>query len=184
MAGARVIRAPGRLIVNPVEEFASDVAVFPFGGVDMGKVNLAVLQPMGSTVRVESEAGYTTDVLESNERWVMSCFLRGWNNDVLRYLRPEFWATGEETQHAVVSVPGSQLPGASAMSRAVALAFYPDDAVHSPGFILYRAVPDWSDGAEFAFQRQSELGIPMSFECVRDATARVLKIGRMADLEL
>lgn len=184
-ATSRVIRSPGRLVVNPQDSFGSNAVAFPYGGTEVGKVNLVVLQPIGTGLRIESEAGYTTDILESAERWVMSCLLRGWDNDALRYLRPEFWSEGDETQHAVVTVPGSQRPGASATSRAVKLALIPDDPVHNPGFILYRAVPDWSDGAEFAFQRQAELGIPMVFECIREhPSARVLQIGRIADLEL
>ena len=52
------------------------------------------------------------------------------------------------------------------------------------GLILYHAIPSWTDGAELAFRRQAEFGIPLSFECLRDSSGRILKMGRMADLAL
>jgi hypothetical protein len=50
--------------------------------------------------------------------------------------------------------------------------------------LIYRGVPDWSEGAEFAFQRQEELGIPLAVECIRNSDGKILSVGRLVDLTL
>ena len=183
-AAARSIRAPGRLIVAPLgQEFADfNGGTYPYRGREIGKVRSCVAMPQGSAYFVESEAtGAVTDVLESGQRWVFACFLRGWDDDAIALFRPGGYTTGAITQHAVFSAP-DEVPGSSALSRAVKLAFIPDDPVNVPGVIIYRAVPNWSDGAELALQRDEELGLPMTFECLRDSTGRILQIGRIHDL--
>lgn len=184
-SATRVIRAPGRLVVNPTTEFAA--GTFPFGGTEIGKANLCALMPMGASYRVEYESlGEAGDVLEGSIRWVFSCFVRGWDDDAVQLLMPDGYSAGATSQHSVFSAPGAQVPGSSALSRAVKLAYVPDDPLHVPGVLLYRAVPDWSDGAEIAYRRGSELGLPLAFECIRDTSspARILKIGRIVDLAL
>jgi hypothetical protein len=47
-----------------------------------------------------------------------------------------------------------------------------------------RGVPNWINGAEMSFQRQTELGVALTIECVRDATGRALALGRLVDLSL
>jgi hypothetical protein len=66
----------------------------------------------------------------------------------------------------------------------VVLVYVPDDPVHVPGLLIYRGIPDLIDGAELAFQRGSELGIEMRVQCLRDTTGKIVKVGRLADLEL
>lgn len=181
---SKVIRATGRLVVGPTMPMRGANAC-PYGGTEIGKANACVLLPLGAQYLVESEGlGEVTDVLEGNQRWVFSCFLRGWDRDAVRLLHPDGYEEGAQTQHARFEAPGVAVPGSSALGRAVVLAFVPDDAVHVPGVVLYRAVPDWSDGAELAFQRGTELGIPLSFDCLRDASGRILQMGLIADLDL
>lgn len=182
-SAARIIRAPGRLVVTPTTAFAS--GTYPYGGTEIGMARMCQLTPLGTPYRVEAEGlGEVNDILEPNIRWVFTCFLRGWDDDaVLKFLAPGHSA-GSDSQHAVYSVPGSLVPGKSALSRGLKIAYIPDDPVHVPGLLLYRAVPDWIDGAEIAFQRGSELGIPLVFECVRDASNRTLAMGRITDLPL
>ena len=192
---ARILRAPGRLIVNPTTAFAT--TTFPYGGTEIGKTNVVALVPQGSMFRVEYEGlGEAGDILEANIQWKMVCFVRGWDDDAVALLRPEGYTVGAVTQHAVFSDPpetglrlngstwsGSDgIPGSSALDRAVTLAYVPDDPEHVPGMIMYRGVPDWHDGVEIAFQRRSELGLPMMFECFRNDNNRMIKIGMIADL--
>lgn len=182
-SATRVLRAPGRLVVGPTTEFAA--GTFPFGGTEIGKANLCVLMPQGGAYDVEYESlGEIGDVLEGSQKWVFACFLRGWDNDAVQTLLPDGYSAGTVSQHSVFSVPGAQVPGASALGRAVKLAYIPDDPVHVPGVLIYRAVPDWSDGAEIAFRRGSELGIPLAFKCIRDSSNRMLRVGRIVDLAL
>lgn len=180
---SRVIRAPGRLVVGPQDAFAD--GIYPFSGTEVGKVKACALTPMGEPFRVQFEGlGEVGDVLEGSNRWVFSCFLRGWDPDAVEHFLSDGFSVGDRSQHAVFSSPGNQRPGSSALGRAVVLAFVPDDPMHAPGVILYRAIPDWGDGAELAFRRGDEFGIPIAFECLRDASGRVLQVGRLADLEL
>jgi hypothetical protein len=60
--------------------------------------------------------------------------------------------------------------------------FVPDDLIHVPAILIYRGIPDFQDGAEMAFQRGEELGLPMAVECLRDTQNRILEIGRLADM--
>lgn len=182
-SAARVIRAPGTIVIAPTTEFAA--GTFPYGGTEVGKVRLVALATHGKEFHVQYEAlGEVGDVLESDQKWTFSCLLRGWDDDAIRLLMPDAYSAGAVSQHAVMSVPGAQVPGASALNRAVKLAFVPDDPAQVPGVLLYRAVPDWTDGAEMAFRRGSELGIPLTFDCIRDTSSRILKVGRLVDLAL
>lgn len=180
---ARVIRAPGRLVINPTVAF--DGGTYPYGGTEVGKSNLCVLQSLGSSFRVESEGlGEASDILEGNNHWVFTCLLRGWDDDAVLQLLSGGYQAGTVTQHSVFHVPGSRTPGQSALSRAVILAYIPDDPLHVPGVLIYRGIPDWTEGAEIAFQRRSELGIPLSLDCMRDVNGNTLRIGRIHDLPL
>lgn len=182
-SASRIIFAPGRLVVNPTQAFSG--GTYPYGGTEVGKTNAVAMLPLGTPFNVEYEStGEIGDVLEGDNRWVVSCFLRGWDDDAVEQFLSDGYAEGAVTQHAVYEVPGTKTPGQSALDRAVKLLYVPDDDVHVPALIAYRAVPDWSEGAEVAYQRREELGIPVAFECVRGAGGNTLRKGRLRDLAL
>jgi hypothetical protein len=178
---SRVIRAPGRLVVNPTASFAT--GTFPFSGTEIGKASQCMLMPIDSSFRVEYEAtGETGEILEGGNRYVFACFLRGWDDDAVEQLFAQGHSDGATSQHAVLSIPGTRVAGTSALARGVRLAYVPDDTLHVNTVLLYRAVPVWTDGAQIALQRGSELGMPLTFECVRDATNRIAQIARLHDV--
>ena len=180
---SRIIRAPGRVVVNPTTSFAT--SAYPYGGTEVGKTNLCALQPLGVPFRVESEAlGEATDILEANNQYVFVCFLRGYDDDAVELFLEAGHEAGTVTRHAVFHSPGSKTPGESALDRSISLVYVPDDTIRTPGVLIYRGIPDWSDGAELAFQRGSDLGIPITVDCLRDANENILRIGRMEDLTL
>ena len=180
-AASRVLRFPGRLVVGPTD--LTDP--YPFGGVEVGRTRTVVLQSLGGNFRVMAEGlGEATNVLESEHHWVFSCFLRGWDDDAVEQLFGDNFTLGTASRHATVNVPGAAKPGASALPRAKVILYVPDDVVHAPAVLIYRGVPDWSEGAELAFQRREELGLPLAVECVRDTSDRILSIGRLVDLTL
>ena len=78
----------------------------------------------------------------------------------------------------------STTPGASALARAQILLYVPDDTLHNPAVLVYSAIPQWTPGAEIAFQRGVEYGIPLSAECFEDSNGNTLQIGRLSDLSL
>ena len=181
-SASRVLRAPGRLVVDP-----SNLALnYPYGGTEVGRTRLVVLQMLGTGFRVESEGlgGEASDVVESTNRFVLSCFLRGWDDAAVERFFARNYTQGAVSGHAVFAEPGNAEPGRSALARAVSLLYVPDDAVHAPSVLIYRGVPDWSEGAEVAYQRGEELGIPLAVECVRSTTGKILEVGRLVDLSL
>jgi hypothetical protein len=175
----RTIRAPGRLVVDPVD-FRTD---YPYGGVEIGLSRAVVVQPLGAAFRVEAEGlGEATDVLEGNTRWVVGFFLRGFDDDALTLLMSDYADRGTVTGHTHLRIPNRAIPGASALGRAKRIAYIPDDPINVPAVLIYRGIADFQDGAEMAFQRGEELGLPIAIECMRDLQGRILEIGRLADM--
>lgn len=180
-SAARVIRATGRLVADPTDLRTA----YPHGGVEIGLTRMVVVQPLGSPLRVESEGlGEATDVLDGPERYVLACLLRGWDDDAIRLCFSEHYEVGAISGHAVYSAPGNAHPGGSALTRAHAFLFRPDDTIHVPAVMIYRGIPDWSDGAELAMQRGEELLLPMTIDCLRNDSGHILQIGRLADLSI
>ena len=177
----RVLRAPCRLIIGPVD-LAADR---PYGGDLLGHVRACMLSPVGQNYLVESEGlGRPNDILRGMSRFVFSAFLRGWDRAAVEQLMPGNYTEGNASQHAVWQAPGTQKTGKSATGRGVKILVVPDDQNTAPSILLYRAVAVWGPGAQLAFQRQNELGIPLTLECMRDSSGRVLQIGRIEDLTL
>jgi|GEM_PF-1821875 len=183
---SRVVRAPGRLVVDPLDDFAALASEFPYSGTQVGTVRLCSLVPIGlPPFRVSYEAlGETGQILEGDNRWAFSCMIRAWDREAVEQFLSDGYAVGASTQHAVYSVPGTRVPGSASVARGVKLAYIPDDEIHVPGVLMYRAIPNWTESAEMAFRRGDELGIPITFECLRDDTGRILQVGRIADLSI
>lgn len=178
---SKVIRGPGRLVVAP-----TNLALpYPYGGKEVGRTKVVVLQFLGQSFKVKQEGlGEITEVLESDKRFVFSCFLRGFDDDALKQLWEDNYTLGSVTGHSVYEEPGVSIPGKTALDRARKILFVPDDLINVPAMILYRAIPDWGESAAINWSRTEELGLPFAAECIRDASNRILKIGRLADLTL
>lgn len=175
----RVIRAPGRLVVNPTDLTTS----YPYGGTEVGLTKTVAVKPLGDPYRVMSEGrGEITDYLEGDTRWVVGFYLRGFDDDALLLLHPDFAEVGEITGHTSFRVPARGVPGASALPRARKLLYVPDDPINVPAVAIFRGIPDFDNGAEISFQRKQEFGMAMAVECLRDSANRILEIGRLADM--
>ena len=182
-SASRTLRAPGRIVINPSTAFAS--TAYPYGGTEVGRAKLCVLQTVGEPFRVESELlGEATDILEPDRRYIFSCFLRGWDDDAVDLLLGWGAELGATSAHRGFYEPGSSTyaPGSSAVGRAVILAYIPDDIVNVPGLLIYRGIPSLSEG--ISFQRGEELGLSLNIECLRNASGKMLRIGRMVDIAL
>ncbi len=178
---SRILRAPGRIVVEPTDLSAA----YPYGGTEVGKTNACVLEPRGTGFRVMSEGlGEATDVLEASNQFVFTCFVRGWDDDAVEKFLSDGQEQGTATLHRMWQSPGSVTPGASALGRALKLLFVPDDVVHVPALLVYRGVPQWTEGSKLAFQRGEELGIPIALDCIRDECDRILVVGLLDDLTL
>jgi hypothetical protein len=179
---SKVLRAPGRLVVNPV----NGALGFPYGGVEVGKTKLVVLTAFNTSVRIECEGlgNEASDVLERTSRYVFSCFVRAWDDQAIASFFSGNFVQGQNTGHSLLREPGTRVAGASAIGRAVRLLYVPDDPISNPGVMIYRGIPDWSENAELAFQRQEELGIPLAVECMRNDSDKILEVGRISDISL
>jgi hypothetical protein len=176
------MRASGHIVVGP-----TDLSIaHPYGGTEIGKVNQCILQPQGTSFRVENEGlGEATDVLEPDNLWTFGCFLRTWDDDAIEKLFSSVsYSVGAVSGHAVYSVPGTRVPGKSALGRAIILLYVPDDLIHVDALLIYSGIAEWTEGAEIAFQRHAELGIPFTLDCLRDSNGNILRIGRFVDLSL
>lgn len=177
----RILRGPGRLVANPTDLGLS----FPFGGVEVGLSNQFQVTSEGSPLRIPCEGlGSYSNVLEPAESYFAGCFLRGWDDDAVRYLFAGHQSQGATSSHRSFRVPGSVQPGASALPRAVSLLFVPDNALDVPAMLAYRAVCFWTEAQQILWQRQEELGIPLIAQFFRDESDRVLAIERLSDLTL
>lgn len=178
---ANILRAPGSLIIDPVDP----TLPYPYGGTLVGETRAVVLTQLGTGFRVQCEGlGEASDILEADGRWALSCFVRGWDDDAVQLLLPDGWAAGSSTQHAVFSYPAMARPGSSALGRARQVLYAPQNIEDAPAVVLYAGVPDWTDNAALAWARTEELGLPLVFEAFRDSTGRMLQVGRLADLSL
>lgn len=176
-----VIRAPGRLVVSPTNLTLD----FPFGGKALGKSRDVVLKSLSSRFRVYAEGlGESTDVLEDDQHYVFGCILRGMDDDAVEQLFPYSFSKGAVSGHAMLEVPAGQGPGYSGYARRKVLLYVPDNVVDHPAVLIYAGIADWADGVELAFRRSDEFGLPVAIECLRDEQARILKLGRLADLTL
>ena len=88
-----------------------------------------------------------------------------------------------ETDRFLKAQLGTARPKLADITQAT-VSYVPDDVASVPRLVLYRAIPGWTGGAEMQFGRQTELGIPISLICLRDSSARILQIGRVADLPI
>lgn len=181
MSIGHVIRAPGRVVLNPTDLSGE----FPYGGTALGSLRQCALAPLGANYVVQCEGlGRPSDILHGTNRFLLSFFLRGWDDAALATLLPTSAATGATTQHQTLAAPATQNTGGTALARAASFLVVPDDTVAVPCVLIYRGVVRWSAGAELMWQRREELGLPLSVECLRDGTSRVLQVGRLEDLTL
>lgn len=179
---ARIIRAPGRVVIGPTDLSAA----YPYGGVEIGLTTLCAIQSFGTPFPVLYESlGEAGEVLEGNKSFVFTCFVRGIDDNAVEQLWSSAnYSAGSVSAHAVLKEPGTRVPGEGGIARAVILLYTPDDIVHVPSLLIYRGVPDWGDGAEMLFQRGSELGIPIAINCLRDGNNLIYSMGRHSDLSL
>jgi len=180
----RIIHGPCRVIVGPTD-LADAAGDGLYGGTECGlvtKVSLVSAGPPPFEIANES-LGEPTDVLNPPKRHAVSFFLRGWDDDAVQHFMTDGTQAAETvTQHRGFESPGATVPGASALGRAKVVLFVPDDPIHVPALLLYRAIP-WMDGS-IDWQHETELGLPISCILMRDANVNTHAIKLIDDLSL
>lgn len=179
-AARAVVHAPGRLVVGPTDL----TLAFPYGGTALGLSAEVTFRPGLRTrsVRAEEFGGETIEVIYAGETAVLGALVRGWDSDALQraWLNTTAGVSGER----YAEYPGTSRAGTLASSRSVVLLFAPRDEDRTPALILYRALPLVDEAAALRFSFRDELVVGTLWQGIRDASARVYRIGRLEDLAL
>lgn len=164
---------------------ANLATAFPHGGTAIGSVHGVYLRKLTADYRIKAEEyGFeTVEVVQSGEAWALVAFLRGWDDEALAQVWPNT-AVGSVSQRTTVAAPGTNRAGRFRATGGVKLVFSPHNTLHHNFVVAYRAVPIMDTDAAMHFDRNEELGMPIVFECLRDASARTLFIGRRDDVTL
>jgi hypothetical protein len=177
-AAANIFRTPGRLSYG-----ATNLASpWPHGGTGLGIMRAKVLRPFRQSyvVRAEEFGMEPVERLELGFGWVLAAILRDYDADAVGAIFPN--TSIGSSGRRVIKHPGTAGPLGSARSVAP-LVFTPDDSA-AVGFIMYRALPEVDEGAELSLALSANTEIACVFTGIRDASNRVIQIGRLSDLQL
>lgn len=177
----RIMRASGRLIHSPQDETNADGN---WGGTVLGATQAFSVMSLGEQYEIEGEGiGRPTDILEADRRYACGCALRGWDDDAALHLMTDgSVATGAVTGHKIWTGPGTVEPGESALGRAVALLYAPDDYHNLPGVLVYHAIPQLQPGVEMLFGKAVETIIPFAARAFQDSGGNAVSIGFLRDM--
>lgn len=175
-----ILRVPGRLSYGAT----SLLTAYPHGGTALGVVRAITAAPNERAVNVVAEeyGGETVERIYLGQGWTLSAILRSYDPAALALLTPNS-AAGTVSQERLVTEPGTVRAGHARASAGVKLVFTPD-APDAPYLVLYRAVPSLDGSAALQFGRSTELEIAMVFAALRDASGRMIAMGRREDITL
>ena len=176
----KIIRAPGRLFLNPTTISGSA----PYGGTELGAVRkVAVRLRQRSHDVIGEEFDEPVEFLKGGFRIVgLACLLRQYDNTVVSTVFPST-STGASSGDKVIDDPGTARPAlGSATSNKIL--FVPENATAHPSVILYRADATLEGEVELMHTIQEERALAVLFKALRDGStpARRGKMGKLADL--
>jgi hypothetical protein len=157
---------------------------YPHGGVALGVVRDVKIRLLARTrpLRAEEWGGMTVRFLGTDHGAVLGFVLRSWDDDALDAVFADTFVGAKSGRRVVQARATTDAYRAGAARPAKKLLFSPDDS-HDPGAIVYQAVPLVEENAELRFLLSEEIGIPLLWHCIPDATGRLWQAGRLEDLE-
>ena len=176
----RVTRAPGRLVLNPIDLSKA----YPHDGTGLGMTRDVAWHPHQENFEVIAEEyACVVEAAYVGESGVLSCVVREMDNDLLATVFVDT-VVGATTGRNVVQQrvttedvrPGQLLDG-------VAIYFSPDNKLHH-GVLLYRAVPMLDAAAAINYRLDEDIGLAVVFRATPDATGRPFQVGPREDLTL
>lgn len=177
-----VLRNPGRFCINPTDL----TAPYPHGaGTPLGTIRTVSAIP-GVThqdITAEEFGAEIVDKVYIREAWNITGILREFDSDALStiFRGTATGASGNKT----INYPASVRGGALVSDSSVVLCFSPDDIDHGGRMILfYRALPMVDEAAELQNTINDNLEVAIAFVGIRDASGRVVSIGKRQDLSL
>jgi len=186
---SRIIHYPATVVVDPTD-LATPGTDNAYGGTLVGKTMDLGLQSVGDDpLPLWGECyGEPLDYLEGSNAFLLGMLLLGYDDDAVAQFMPSGYAAGATTGHAKFTEPGNRTPGQSALesgnARDVALLILPEDTIHVPALIVYRAIPDWTPAATIAMERRTKFGLPMTFTCLRNASGNIYQWAMIDDMDL
>lgn len=186
-AVGKVLRAPGRLSIDPTDPDLS--GAFPYGGTALG-YSIEVTKRVQTdhfTIIAEEFGGAPVEMLERGEFHLVAGFFSAWDPDVVSTLFPNT-RTGLRQNNPVIQHQhnGTRRAGMRLSDRAVKLVFTPDDPNRNPAWIVYRALPMVDVARRLGYDRDEELGVPFVFAGIPldDAEFNVGEDGFYLDLQV
>lgn len=174
-----VFRAPGTLIINPVNTTAPT-----YGGTILGVAHRSrlILQTVEDEIDAEEYGGEVVETLYRHRDVRALVLIRGWDNDAITTLFGN--TTLPVSGKRLITEPGATHgAGDLGTSRAVKLLFAPQDARH-PAWYLPRALPQLEETNELNWSIANELNLAAVFRGVRNAAGVTHQIGLLTDMTL
>ncbi len=179
----KIPRGPGRLFLNP-----TDLSAATYGGTELGATRAHEYELMDSApgwVLAEEFRSLPVEGVESGGLWmIFYALMRQADPTALAFLFPNT-ATGASTGDKVIvgDAAGTIRAGAKLSDRYAKVLFAANDPAHE-SVILYKALPVVVEGSRVMAEIMKERNIAASFVTIPDASGRLYKIGRLADLSL
>lgn len=179
----KIIRAPGRLVVNP-----ANLSTPPaFGGTEIG---------IHRDIEIHYHAQYywpkaeefgmvPIDGIYCGQSVELKGYARGLDVEALQYFWP-FSAAGAGGDRVISDNPLSGTKAGTLLSSLfnIKLMFVPKDYNRHPFVLIYRAMPWLDEAAAMPMSLAEELAYPVAFKGIPDATGRCYAMGRLSSISL
>lgn len=179
-----VIRAPGRLCVNPTDLNLD----YPFGGEDFGVVKSISVKPrhISYPITAEEYGNEIFDIVWCGENWLLGAVLRNYDPVAISKLFPNCFSGSQNNPVIIHNADDTYRAGhlINGAGRGVKLLFVPDASSRDFFCLFYNALPLVEETAEFNLSLSVDMGLFVYFYAVQDEQKRIVRIAMKDDLVL
>lgn len=169
-AARDILYLPGRLVASPT----SLTAAYPHGGTELGEVRNVTWRPAISYDKAVSEEwGVTVAAFVEEERALLACVLRSWDNDMLARLFHSVQTSSYGDVGVLGRVTGSKRSGYDIAERSFPLLFSPRAGSSGRMLLVRNAMPLLDETAELQLSLGREFGVAAVFEAIPDSQGRL-----------
>lgn len=177
---SNIYRIKGRLSVAPTDL----TLAYPHGGTALGQIGrFAIEIAEGVLPIVDEHYGQPVEFVAATGLTVLSCHLRGWDNDALQQVLPDTFAGSGSGNRVIRLGSPNNATGKIQSGRTVKVLFTADRPTEHPSVILYNAIPIIDQAEAVRFSLFQEARIPVQFIGLRSGS-KYGQIGLLEDLEL
>jgi hypothetical protein len=180
---SRVVRIPGRVIVNP-----TNLALpYPYGGTELG-IHRDVELRFNDEFHFPDAEEYANAIegIYCGGTTELKCTVRGLDVDALRYLFIDstIGSYGILLEEGVFGAGAVRAGTLMSSIFNIKIMFVPKDTDRHPCVLLYQAIPMIEPDSGIELQLKEEVGIEMRFRSLPDATGRTVAVGKLGALTL